>query len=233
MSLPSLASFPQWGRKIVAIGRNYAEHAKELGNAVPTTPFFFLKPPSSYTTTPHIEIPRSTTVHHEIELAVVISTTARDIPAADAMRHVAGYALAIDCTARDLQEEAKRAGRPWSMAKGFDTFTPVGELIPKGMVEDPHTLELWLSVNGVVKQNGPTSDMIFNIPHLISHVSSIMTLERGDVILTGTPAGVGPMVPGDVVTCGVRKAGAANDIFNMELKVVERPGVGVYGNGRF
>ncbi|ORY45245.1 hypothetical protein BCR33DRAFT_697356 [Rhizoclosmatium globosum] len=235
MSLP-LSTFPAWGRKIVAIGRNYAEHAKELGNAVPTTPFFFLKPTSSYVTSystnPTIEIPKGSNVHHEVELAVVIGANGRDISEATAMRHVEGYALAIDATARDLQDEAKKAGKPWSTAKGFDTFTPIGDFIPKTMIEDPDALTLWLKVNDTVKQNGPTSDMIFKIPQLISYVSSIMTLERGDVILTGTPAGVGRMNPGDIVTCGLRTTGSDRDIFNMKFSVVERPGIGLYGNGR-
>ncbi|KAJ3047812.1 Fumarylacetoacetate hydrolase domain-containing protein 2 [Rhizoclosmatium hyalinum] len=100
------------------------------------------------------------------------------------------------------------------------------------MIEDPDALTLWLKVNDTVKQNGPTSDMIFKIPQLISYVSSIMTLERGDVILTGTPAGVGRMNPGDIVTCGLRTAGSDRDIFNMKFSVVERPGIGLYGNGR-
>ncbi|KAI9348196.1 hypothetical protein BDR26DRAFT_854176 [Obelidium mucronatum] len=228
-----LSTFPSWSRKIIAIGRNYAEHAKELGNAVPSTPFFFLKPTSSFLT-PNgaIEIPRGSNVHHEIELGLVIGQPGRDIPASAAWNHIGGYALAIDCTARDLQEKAKKEGKPWSTAKGFDTFTPIGEFIPKTMVEDPDNLVLWLNVNGQVKQNGPTSDMIFKVPELVSYVSSIMNLERGDVILTGTPAGVGRINPGDIVTCGVRSAGAANDLYKMKFSVVERPGVGLFGNGR-
>ncbi|KAI8621294.1 hypothetical protein BC830DRAFT_1095040 [Chytriomyces sp. MP71] len=236
MAAPPLSTFPSWGRKIVAIGRNYAEHAKELGNAVPSAPFFFLKPTSSYVSSsaanPVIEVPKGSNVHHEVELAVVIGTNGRDIPEVNAMRFVEGYALAIDATARDIQDAAKKEGKPWSQAKGFDTFTPIGEFIPKSAISNPDSLELWLKVNGQFKQNGPTSDMMFKIPQLISYVSSVMTLERGDVILTGTPAGVGRMNPGDVVTCGVKNSGARHDIFNMKFYVVERPGVGLYGTGK-
>ncbi|TPX68637.1 hypothetical protein CcCBS67573_g07120 [Chytriomyces confervae] len=232
----SLQTFPHWGRKIIAIGRNYAEHAKELGNAVPTAPFFFLKPTSSYALSsakmPTIEVPKGSNVHHEVELAVIIDKPGRDITAHSAMSHVGGYALAIDATARDLQDEAKKAGKPWSTAKGFDTFTPIGDLIPTGMIPDPNNLTLWLKVNGELKQNGPTSDMLFKIPQLIEYVSSITTLERGDVILTGTPAGVGKMSPGDVVDCGVKTTGASADLFRMQFRVVERPGFGVFGTGR-
>ncbi|KAJ3020928.1 UNVERIFIED_CONTAM: hypothetical protein HDU68_009894 [Siphonaria sp. JEL0065] len=228
-----LSSFPSWGRKIVAIGRNYAEHAKELGNAVPTTPFFFLKPTSSYIQQNEaIEVPYGIELHHEIELGVVIGEGGRDIPAANAFKHIEGYTLAIDCTARDLQDKAKKEGKPWSTAKGFDTFTPIGEFIPKGLIENPNKLVLWLKVNDKVKQNGPTSDMIFKIPELIAYVSSIMKLERGDVILTGTPSGVGKMNPGDIITSGVREVGASHDLYNMKFTVVARPGIGLYGSGR-
>ncbi|KAG5352834.1 Fumarylacetoacetate hydrolase domain-containing protein 2 [Termitomyces sp. Mn162] len=110
-------------------------------------------------------------------------------------------ALAVDMTARNLQDKVKKAGLPWSTAKGFDTFTPIGPFIPKTTVSDPHSLKLSLKINGVLKQDGMTSDMIFRIPRLIEHISSIMTLEEGDLILTGTPEGVGQVVPGDKVEC--------------------------------
>ncbi|KAJ3119867.1 hypothetical protein HK100_000126, partial [Physocladia obscura] len=238
----SIQTFPSWGRKIVAIGRNFAyvqtpripcpcpntetfnsEHAKELGNAVPTAPFFFLKPTSSYVSSTsvdaRIEIPKGTNVHHEIELGVVIGRTGRDIAASEAMHFVEGYALAIDVTARDLQDAAKKSGKPWTTAKGFDTFTPVGEFLPKSLIANPDDLRLWLKINGETKQDGPTSDMIFKIPDLIAYVSAITTLERGDVILTGTPAGVGKLIPGDTVTCGLAKRGNnGGDIFNMSFR---------------
>ncbi|KAJ1865232.1 hypothetical protein LPJ73_000072 [Coemansia sp. RSA 2703] len=204
----SARTFAQTGRKIVAIGRNFSEHAKELGNAVPTAPFFFLKPTSSYVLSPgKIEIPQGCVVHHEVELGVVIGKTGRNISAANAADHIAGYALALDLTARNLQDEAKKKGLPWSAAKGFDTFTPVGQFIPAEKIADPHKVRLWIEVADQIKQNGTTDAMIFQIPQLIEHVSSIMTLEEGDLLLTGTPKGVGPVEPGDRVVAGLEYQG--------------------------
>eukprot|EP01117_Protostelium_nocturnum_P000321 TRINITY_DN10390_c0_g1_i1.p1 TRINITY_DN10390_c0_g1~~TRINITY_DN10390_c0_g1_i1.p1 ORF type:complete len:224 (+),score=89.49 TRINITY_DN10390_c0_g1_i1:42-713(+) len=202
----SFVKFWERSRKIVAIGRNFAEHAKELGNEVPTNPFFFLKPTSSYLR-PNgtILIPPKCDVHHEVELAVVISQKTKMVKSQDAMKYVAGYAVALDMTARNLQAEAKSKGLPWSAAKGYDTFTPIGDFIPKEKIPDSElkNLELWLKIDGQYKQKGSTSQMIFDIPRLIEHVSSIMTLEEGDVILTGTPSGVGPVLPGQTVECGI------------------------------
>ncbi|KAJ1721650.1 hypothetical protein LPJ61_006015, partial [Coemansia biformis] len=138
------------------------EHANELGNAVPTAPFFFLKPVSSYVASPGvIEIPPGCVVHHEVELGVVIGKAGRCITAANAMDHVAGYALGLDLTARNLQDEAKKKGLPWSAAKGFDTFTPIGPFIPKSRIPDPHRARLWIDVAGQVKQDGSTDAMLF------------------------------------------------------------------------
>lgn len=120
-----------------------------------------------------------------MELGAVIGKTGRDIPAADAMSYVAGYALAIDMTARNMQDKVKKAGLPWSAAKGFDTFTPVSSFLPASEVKDPHNVRLWLKTNGKMRQDGNTKDMIFQLPRLIEHVSSIMTVEEGDLILTG------------------------------------------------
>jgi len=198
------ASFTRSGKKIVAIGRNYADHVKELKNTVPKEPFFFLKPTTSYLPSGGIiEIPGGISAHHEVELGLVIGKGGRDISEENAEEHIAGYTLAIDMTARNLQDEVKKKGLPWSTVKGFDTFTPIGSYIPKSKVGDPHNLNLWLKINEQFKQNGHTSDMIFRIPRLIQHVSSIMTLEEGDLILTGTPAGVGPVVAGDRIECAL------------------------------
>jgi acylpyruvate hydrolase len=188
-------------RKIVAIGRNYADHAKELGNAVPKEPMLFLKPTSSFITAGQkIEVPSGAIVHHELELGVVIGKTGRDIPKEAAESYVSGYFLALDMTARNIQDQAKQKGHPWTVAKGYDTFTPVGEFIEKSKVSDPYKLQLKLKVDEKVTQDGSTGDMIFTIPTLIEHVSKIMTLESGDVILTGTPKGVGPVVAGQLLT---------------------------------
>ncbi|CAG8481355.1 28390_t:CDS:2 [Gigaspora margarita] len=175
-------NFTSIGKKIVAIGRNFS--------TVPKSPFFFLKPTSSYLLQGgSVELPKGSEVHHEVELGVVIGKN--------------GYALGIDLTARDLQNEVIKKGLPWSAAKGFDTFTPIGDFIPKDLIKDPSNVNLWLKVNGQMKQNGSTKDMVFKIPTLIEHISSIMRLEKGDLILTGTPSGVGPIFAGDVMIAGL------------------------------
>ncbi|CAO3588109.1 unnamed protein product [Absidia cylindrospora] len=221
--MASAKNFFTTGRNIIAIGRNFSEHAKELGNAVPTAPFYFLKPTSSYLANGGlIEIPKGCEVHHEVELAVVVGKTGRDIKKSDAMNHVAGYALAIDLTARNVQNEAKKKGLPWSTAKGFDTFTPISEMIPKEKISDPSNVNLWLKVNDAFRQNGNTKDMIFNVPSLLEYVSSIMKLEEGDVMLTGTPKGVSKIVDGDVITCGLRSGSDEKDFVQMKFDVKDR-----------
>ncbi|KIJ44265.1 hypothetical protein M422DRAFT_60088 [Sphaerobolus stellatus SS14] len=219
------SSFFRTGKKIIAIGRNYAEHAKELGNVVPKEPFFFLKPTTSYVANGgKIEIPRGVVAHHEIELGVVIGKGGRDIPESEADFHVAGYTLAIDMTARNMQDEVKKRGLPWTAAKGFDTFTPVGHFIPKSAVHDPHNLKIWLKINDEFRQNGTTSDMLFRIPQLIEHVSSIMALEEGDVILTGTPSGVGPIQPGDAITAELSEPAGTEPLATLNFLAVQREG---------
>ncbi|KAI7864266.1 hypothetical protein BDF14DRAFT_1730763 [Spinellus fusiger] len=224
----SARTFFTTGRKIVAIGRNFSEHAKELGNAAPTAPFFFLKPTSSYLANGgKVEIPKGCDVHHEVELAVVIGKEGRDVSAAQAMEHIGGYALAIDMTARNLQNDAKQQGLPWSTAKGYDTFTPISEFIPKESIPDTSNIDLWLKakVNGAFRQQGNTKDMIFNVPSLLEHVSSIMKLEVGDVILTGTPKGVGPVKSGDIITAGLKLGEAEKNIVNISYNVEDRKGL--------
>ncbi|XP_057421299.1 probable acylpyruvase FAHD1, mitochondrial [Lotus japonicus] len=208
--------------KIVGVGRNYAAHAKELGNAVPKEPVLFLKPTSSYLKNGGtIQIPHNeSSLHHEVELAVVIGKKARDVPESSAMDYVAGYALALDMTARDLQAAAKSAGLPWSIAKGQDTFTPISSILPKSSVPNPDDLELWIKVDEEIRQKGSTKDMIFKLPFLISHISSLMTLFEGDVILTGTPPGVGPVNEGQRITAGI--TGLVDVEFNVEKR--KRPG---------
>lgn len=197
--------------KILGIGRNFEKHARELKNPVPSSPFFFLKPFSSLFLNdgkkPVVLPPQSTNVHHEVELGVVIGSTAKDVKASSALDYVSHYVVALDMTARDLQEKAKKDGMPWSVAKGFDTFCPVSGPIAKAEVEGRGHLTLFLEVNGVLRQEGSTADMIFKVPELIQYCSSMMTLERGDIILTGTPEGVGPVKAGDVMTWGIRGLG--------------------------
>ncbi|KAJ3221332.1 Acylpyruvase fahd1, mitochondrial [Clydaea vesicula] len=224
-----MSNFTKTGKKIIAIGRNYVEHAKELGNAVPSKPFFFLKPTTSYLESGNnIEIPKDSVVHHEVELGVVIGKNGRNIPESEAMSYVEGYCLALDMTARNLQDEAKKKGHPWSISKGFDTFTPVSKFIPKDLIRDPNDVTLWLKVNQIMTQNGSTSDMLFKIPTLINFVSSIMKLEEGDVILTGTPKGVGPIFPGQVVKGGLKLNNHADNIVEFEFGVVEKSN-GLFG----
>ncbi|KAF9053153.1 hypothetical protein BJ165DRAFT_1445867 [Panaeolus papilionaceus] len=169
------------------------------------------------------EIPQGIVAHHEVELGVVIGKSGRDISQADALSHVAGYTLAVDMTARNLQDKVRKAGLPWSAAKGFDTFTPIGSFLPKSEVADPHDLRLSLKINGVTKQDGTTDDMIFRIPRLIEHVSSIMTLEEGDLLLTGTPEGVGAVLPGDKVECSLTTPGG-KQLLGLVFEAIQREG---------
>jgi 2-keto-4-pentenoate hydratase/2-oxohepta-3-ene-1,7-dioic acid hydratase in catechol pathway len=182
--------------KIVCIGRNYVEHARELGNEMPERPLLFLKPPSSLIASGDaIRLPAaSKQVEHEAEIAVVIGKRAVDVPADRALEYVAGYAPLNDVTARDLQ----RADGQWTRGKGFDTFCPVGEMAAAEGV-DPRALEVICRVNGEVRQHGRSADMAFPIPVLIEYITAVMTLEPGDLIATGTPAGVGRLAEGDLV----------------------------------
>jgi 2-keto-4-pentenoate hydratase/2-oxohepta-3-ene-1,7-dioic acid hydratase in catechol pathway len=182
--------------KIVCVGRNYLEHARELGNEVPERPLLFLKPPSAVIGDgASIVLPAaSARVEHEAEIAVVIGARARRVASADAWAHVAGFAPLNDVTARDLQ----KADGQWTRAKGFDTFCPLGAMVGIDAV-DPDALEVICRVNGEERQRGSVAQMAFSIPELIATISAIMTLEPGDVIATGTPAGVSPLAPGDVV----------------------------------
>ena len=201
----NLSRYWEWGRKVVCVGRNYKDHCAELQNPVPKEPLIFLKPTSSYVREGEsMVIPSGcSNVHHEVELGVVISKNGSCIEEANAMDHVGGYILALDMTARDWQDKAKKAGKPWSLAKGFDTACPISRFIAKEEIPNPHDIDLWLKVNGSMRQTGTTKDMIFSIPFLISYISNVMKLEEGDVILTGTPEGVGPVNDGDVMDCGI------------------------------
>lgn len=182
--------------KIVCVGRNYVEHAKELGNDVPEQPLIFLKPPSSLIGNSDAIVlpPQSRRVEHEGEIGVVIGRRCRNVSAAEAMARVAGFVPLNDVTARDLQ----RSDGQWTRAKGFDTFCPLGSTTPAEEV-DSLSLEVICRVNGETRQHGHLRDMAFPIPVIIEYISSVMTLLPGDVIATGTPAGVGPLCTGDVV----------------------------------
>jgi 5-carboxymethyl-2-hydroxymuconate isomerase len=195
--------------KIICLARNYAEHARELGNETPAAPVLFMKPASSVIGDGDtVRIPAySQECHYEVELAVLIGTQARNVTADKALEHVAGYGVSIDMTLRDVQNQLKAKGLPWEIAKGFDTACPLSDFVPAGAVADPHNLNLKLAVNGEARQNGSSADMISRVPQIIAHISGIFTLEPGDVILTGTPAGVGQVRAGDVMTAEIVSVG--------------------------
>lgn len=139
-----------------------------------------------------------------------------------------GYALAIDMTARNIQNEAKKKGLPWDISKGFDTFLPISKVIPKSKIPDPHNIEIWLKVNGETHQEDSTNLFLFQIPRVISDISKVMTLEEGDIIITGTPKGVGPVQPGDVMTGGIRVDGKELEEAKLEVPVAESKGAYVF-----
>lgn len=196
--------------KIVCLARNYREHAKELGNEIPAAPVLFMKPASAIIDNGNsVRIPDySQECHYEVELALLVGKTAKNVSIENAMEYIAGYGVAIDMTLRDVQNQLKSKGLPWEIAKGFDTSCPLSEFTPLTSIADPAELTLRLSVNGEIKQNGTTADMIHSVPQIISHISTIFTLEPGDVILTGTPAGVGKVVAGDNMFAEIDSVGS-------------------------
>lgn len=187
--------------KLLCIGRNYAEHADEMGRDVPDRPMVFLKPASAVIRTGDtVQIPpHSSNVHHEVELVAAIGQGGKNIPKSEALSHVAAYAVGLDMTARDVQTQAKEDRHPWSVAKGFDTFAPLGPIAPAADVGDPQTLALQLTVNGEVRQDASTEHMMFSVADLIEYCSTIFTLAPGDLLYTGTPSGVGPIQDGDEI----------------------------------
>lgn len=189
--------------KIICVGLNYRDHAKELGMPIPEYPIIFLKPPSAliYHNDPIIYPPQTKELHYEAELAIVIKDRVRNVKKKEALKHVLGFTCGNDVTARDLQ----RMDGQWIRAKSFDSFCPVGPKIVKDI--DPDNLNIKLYLNRELKQSSNTSNMIFKADHLVSFISQIMTLEPEDVILTGTPPGVGEMQLGDVVEVEVEGIG--------------------------
>jgi 2-keto-4-pentenoate hydratase/2-oxohepta-3-ene-1,7-dioic acid hydratase in catechol pathway len=189
--------------KIVCIGRNYAAHARELGHDIPSEPLLFLKPPSALAGPGDAVLlpPESARVEHEAELVVVVGKRSKNVSTADALAHVFGYSCACDVTARDLQ----RKDVQFTRSKGFDTFCPVGPWIETEL--DPAAARVLCRVDGQTRQDGSTADMIFDVPTLVAYVSRMMTLEAGDVILTGTPEGVGPLVAGNALEVEIAGVG--------------------------
>lgn len=185
--------------KIIGLGRNYLDHIRELGNTVPERAVIFCKPLSSLLENDGtIVLPDfAQECHHELELALLIGKTGKNIPAKAALEHIDGYGVALDLTLRDLQSELKNAGMPWDIAKGFDTSCPLSDFVPAGTVADPNCLDLTLKVNGEVRQQGNTAQMMRSVEEIVAEISRYFTLEPGDIILTGTPAGVAQINSGD------------------------------------
>ncbi len=188
-------------RRVYCVGRNYEEHVREMGNDTREPPFFFSKPADAVVvggaSIPYP--PQTEDFHHEIELVVAIGKDGANIAAADALDHVYGYAVGLDMTRRDIQAVAKKAGRPWDMAKGFDFSAPIGTIEPASAIGHPDTGAITLSVNGTERQRGDLSDQIWGVADTIAYLSTLVTLKAGDIIMTGTPAGVGAVVRGDVL----------------------------------
>jgi fumarylpyruvate hydrolase len=201
-------SFPV--RRVFCVGRNYAEHAREMGHDPDReAPFFFTKPADSLVTDgadmPYP--PMTSDLHHEMEQVVAIGTGGADIAEAEAMKHVWGYAVGLDMTRRDLQGEAKKLGRPWDMGKGFDHSAPIGTMVPAAGV-DPGRGKIELKVNGEVRQTSDLSKLIWSVPEVIAYLSKLVRLEPGDLIFTGTPEGVAAVNRGDVLEGFVEGVGS-------------------------
>ena len=217
-SLPvegSHARFPV--HRIYCVGRNYADHAREMGGAPDRAPpFFFCKPADALVTDGHdFPYPGQTDdVHHEMEFVVAIGQGGANIAVDRALDHVYGYAAGLDMTRRDLQAAAKKLGRPWDTGKGFDHAAPCGRINPASRIGHPDRGASWLKVYGEVRQRGDLAQLILNIPEVIASLSTLFTLAPGDLIYTGTPAGVGPVRRGDVLEGGIDGVGT------LEVKVV-------------
>lgn len=196
--------------KIICLGRNYAEHARETGAEPPSEPIIFAKAPSSMISHQGtIVISKALgRVDHEAELAVVIGKSGKNISEAMAEEHIAGYTIMNDVTARARQKKDIEAGQPWFFCKGIDTFGPIGPcIVPAGSIDDPHNLDITLRVNGEIRQRSNTSKMIFKIPKIIAYISKYMTLNCGDIISTGTPEGISALKDGDIVEVEISQIG--------------------------
>jgi len=199
----SNARFPV--RRIFCVGRNYVEHQKEMGSDGREVPFFFMK--SAHDLVPgggpvHYP-PRSENYHYETELVALIGSGGKDIKPERANDHVWGYAVGLDMTRRDLQQQSRDKGRPWSFGKDFDEAAPVGAVSPASKIGHPARASIWLKVNGEERQRADIADMIWSIPEQVGILSQYYTLEAGDIIMTGTPAGVGKVKPGDELLAGI------------------------------
>jgi fumarylpyruvate hydrolase len=201
--------------RIYCVGRNYAEHTREMGGDTRDPPFFFQKNPDNVVADGKFPYPPATAnVHHELELVVALKSGGANIKAADAMRHVFGYAVGIDMTRRDLQDVAKKLARPWEVAKAFEHSAPCTAIVPAQHVETIATGAVWLDINGVRRQTGDLSQMIWDVPHQIEFLSGLFELKPGDLVFTGTPSGVGAVNKGD------RLKGHIEGVGDLEVTVV-------------
>jgi len=188
--------------KIICVGRNYREHAREMKSEVGEDPILFIKPSTAIIQSGDeiVMPPFSRELHHEVEFVILIGREGKNIPPESAYEYVFGYGVGLDMTLRDVQRESKKLGLPWSVAKGFDTSAPISDIVPKDRMGPPQNVSFSLTVNGQLRQRGTTRDMVFGIDVLLSYISKVFTLERGDVIFTGTPEGVATVKPGDTLT---------------------------------
>ena len=197
-------------RRVYCIGRNYAAHTVEMGGDPDReAPFFFQKNPNNLDSTGEFPYPpHSSDVHHEVELLVALGKGGVNIPLGRALDHVYGYAVSIDMTRRDLQAEAKKLGRPWEIGKAFERSGPVGPIYPVSQVGHPDHGRIELKVNGELRQEGDLNQMIWKVPEMISHLSEYFELAAGDVIMSGTPSGVGPIARGDRMEASIENMGS-------------------------
>lgn len=206
--------------RIYCVGRNYAEHAREMGHSDREPPFFFLKPADAVVPVPEGETGRmsyptlTSNLHYEVELVVAIGRGGAGIKAADAPAHIWGYAVGLDMTRRDLQGEMKKQGRPWSIGKGFDQSAPIGPIVPMASTGELRKGAITLDVNGVRKQTGDLSELIWSVNETIEQLSNAWELRPGDLVYTGTPAGVGPVLRGDLME------GRIEGVGGLRVKVV-------------
>ncbi len=207
-------------RRIYCVGRNYAEHAKEMGFSGREPPFFFMKPADAIFAleegeTGALPYPGLTTnLHHEIELVVAIGNGGKNIAAANAAQHIYGYAVGLDMTRRDLQSDMKKQGRPWCIGKGFDHSAPIGPITPVAQAAGVEQAAIWLRVNNQERQRSTVAQLIWSIAETIEHLSAAWELQPGDLIFTGTPEGVGAVVRGD------RLEGGVDGLASLQLKLV-------------
>jgi fumarylpyruvate hydrolase len=201
-------------RRVYCVGRNYAEHVMEMGNDLRDPPFFFAKPADAVVVGgAAIDYPPQTAdFQHEVELVVAIGKDGANIPVSEALDHIYGYACGLDMTRRDLQAAAKKAGRPWEMAKGFDQSAPIGTIEPVSAIGHPEAGAITLSVNGTERQRGDLKDQIWSVAEAVSYLSGFVTLKAGDIIMTGTPAGVGAVVKGDVIEGAIEGVGTVRTV---------------------